>query len=110
LNGKDTEERRETDAVTDAVIGAAIEVHRGLGPGFVESVYERALCAELRGRGIEQQTQVALPVRYKNEIVGELRLDLIMAGHESGALSSNTRFSVSSPVSLSVLCGRVGQR
>ena len=81
MNGEDTEEKRETDFVTDAVIGAAIEVHRELGPGFVESVYERALCAELRRRGIAHQTQVVLAVRYREEIVGELRLDLLVAGH-----------------------------
>jgi GxxExxY protein len=79
-NGEKTANRRQADLVTQAIIGAAIEVHRELGPGFLESVYERALCAELRSRGIEIQTQVVLPVRYKAEIVGELRLDLLVAG------------------------------
>jgi GxxExxY protein len=81
LNGENTENNKPTDQLTDAVIGAAIEVHRELGPGFLESVYERALCAELRRGGIDHQTQVALAVRYRDEIVGELRLDLLVARH-----------------------------
>lgn len=79
-SGENTERMESTDQVTEAVIGAAIEVHRELGPGFLEGVYERALCAELRRRGVEIQTQVVLPVRYKEDIVGELRLDLLVAG------------------------------
>lgn len=81
MSGENTEAKRATDHVTDSVLGAAIEVHRELGPGFVESIYERALCAELRRRGIEHQTQVVLAVRYRDEIVGELRLDLLVASH-----------------------------
>lgn len=81
VNGEVTENNRPTDRITDNVIGAAIEVHKELGPGFLESVYERALCAELHERGIEYQTQVGLAVRYKDEIVGELRLDLLVANH-----------------------------
>ena len=81
MNGEDTEGKRATDSITDSVLGAAIEVHRELGPGFLESVYERALCSELSRRGIGHQTQVALAVGYKDEIVGELRLDLLVAKH-----------------------------
>jgi GxxExxY protein len=55
----------ERDPVTDAVIGAAIEVHRELGPGLLESVYERCLCHELSLRGVEHRRQVDLPVVYK---------------------------------------------
>ncbi len=81
MNGEGTEGTKPTDQVTEAVIGAAIEVHRELGPGFLESVYERALCAELRRRRVEYKTQVVLAVHYKDEIVGELRLDLLVADH-----------------------------
>ncbi len=81
VNREDTEGRKPTDQVTNSVIGAAIEVHRELGPGFLESVYERALCAELRRRRVEYKTQVVLAVQYKDEIVGELRLDLLVADH-----------------------------
>jgi GxxExxY protein len=55
----------ERDPVTEQVIGAAIEVHRVLGPGLLESVYELALCHEPMLRGIEHQRQVELPVVYK---------------------------------------------
>jgi GxxExxY protein len=55
----------ERDPVTDAVIGAAIEVHRELGPGLLESVYERCLSHELGLRGVGHRRQVDLPVVYK---------------------------------------------
>lgn len=56
----------ERDALTERVIGLAIEVHRTLGPGLLESAYEDCLCYELRAAGIEYQRQIALPVRYKS--------------------------------------------
>lgn len=69
-----------TDALTHAVIGAAIEVHQVLGPGLLESLYERALCRELALRDIPYQRQVNIPVRYKDELIeGNLRLDLVVA-------------------------------
>ena len=64
---------------TNAVIGAAIEVHRNLGPGLLESVYEACLCRELMHRGIAHRVQVALPVTYKGEAVdAQLRLDIVV--------------------------------
>jgi len=62
------------------VIGAAIEVHRALGPGFLESVYEEALCVELGLRRIPFARQVAVGVAYKGTAVGESRLDLLVGG------------------------------
>ncbi len=53
------------EKLTEAIIGAAIEVHKQLGPGLMESVYEECLCYELSIRGIAFQRQVSLPVRYK---------------------------------------------
>jgi GxxExxY protein len=68
------------NALTHAVIGAAIEVHQVLGPGLLESLYERALCHELTLRGIPHERQVSLPVRYKGELIeGSFRLDLVVA-------------------------------
>jgi GxxExxY protein len=55
----------EINQVTEAVIGAAIEVHKALGPGLLESAYEECLCRELELRGIAYRRQVALPVTYK---------------------------------------------
>jgi GxxExxY protein len=66
------------NALTEAVIGAAIEVHRTLGPGYQESIYENALCIELRLRGISFVRQAAFPVLYKGELVGDHRVDILV--------------------------------
>jgi GxxExxY protein len=63
-----------------AVIGAAIEVHRILGPGFLESVYESALGVELGLRGISFIRQFPFSLDYKGQAVGEGRVDLLVAG------------------------------
>ena len=54
-----------TNSISDKVIGAAIEVHRHLGPGLLESSYHACLCRELELRAIAHQSQVFLPLRYK---------------------------------------------
>ncbi len=67
------------DALTERVIGAAIEVHRQLGPGLLESVYLAAMEFELLARGISFASEVYLPVRYKGSLLdGSLRLDLVV--------------------------------
>lgn len=71
---------KELDQLAHEVIGAAIEVHRILGPGFLESVYEEALCIELTLRGIPFERQYAISLDYKEHLVGESRLDLLVAG------------------------------
>jgi GxxExxY protein len=63
IHHRDTETQR--DPLTDSVIGAAIEVHRALGAGLLESAYEECLCHELECHNLEFSRQVALPVRYK---------------------------------------------
>jgi GxxExxY protein len=64
----DTETRSKLllEPLTEKVVGAAIEVHRTVGPGLLESVYEECLCHELHLRGLPFQRQFALSVRYKN--------------------------------------------
>ena len=70
----------ETDRLAQEVIGAAIEVHRALGPGFLESLYEQAMSIELGLRGIAYQRQVPVAVNYKGHSIGESRLDLLVEG------------------------------
>ena len=68
------------EALTEGIIGAAIEVHSHLGPGLLESVYEECMCQELRLRDIPFKAQVELPLRYKGRDTGGiLRLDLVVA-------------------------------
>jgi GxxExxY protein len=64
--------------LSNIVIGAALEVHRTLGPGLLESVYEEALCIELRLRSISFVRQALVPVRYKGYTAGDMRLDLLV--------------------------------
>ena len=65
----------EKDALTELVIGAAIEVHRIVGPGLLESVYQRCLEIELKLRGCPVEPQARLPLVYKGETLGD---DLVM--------------------------------
>jgi hypothetical protein len=70
---------QERDPFTESIIGAAIEVHRHLGPGLPESMYETGLALELRSRGARVGRQVAVPVIYKGEPTGlTFRVDLIV--------------------------------
>src|ERR1700693_4341072 len=103
----ETQSHRETenekDPRTSPIIGAAIEVHRHLGPGLLESAYEECLCHELHLRGIEFRRQVELPVAYKGlkldcgykidlfvryEIILELKaVDHVLTIHEAKLLT-----------------------
>jgi GxxExxY protein len=79
-----TETRRNngllSEALTESVIRAAIEEHRYLGPGLLESVYQECLCQELRLREIPFVAQVELPINYKGvEVTGKYRIDLMVA-------------------------------
>ena len=62
------------DALTQRIIGAAIEVHRILGPGLLESIYEEALCRELSLCKIEHKRQVSVDVKYKGSVIKGQRL------------------------------------
>ena len=73
-------ENGERSAITEAVIGAAIEVHRQLGPGLLEAAYEECLCHELHLRGIPFVRQRSVPVGYKDlRLDCGYRLDLLVA-------------------------------
>ena len=70
---------QSNDALTKIVIGAAIAVHRALGPGLLESIYQKALTIEVQNRGLAIQSEVAVPVTYCGQDLGiGLRLDLLI--------------------------------
>ena len=68
----------DTD-LTERIIGCAIEVHKHLGPGLLESVYESALCLELKYAGLTFTRQIGVPIFYKGTLIAEHRPDLIVA-------------------------------
>jgi GxxExxY protein len=70
----------ELEALTERVIGAAIAVHKELGPGFLESIYENALRVQLAEIGIETEFQKEIPIHYHGALVGIHRLDALVAG------------------------------
>ena len=81
MTTEDTESTEEGlhRELTESIIGAAISVHRELGPGLLESVYEKCLAFELADRGLSVTTQKEIPVRYKNLTFDcSFRADLIV--------------------------------
>ncbi len=82
----------QRDALTEKIIGCAIEVHRMLGPGMLESTYEAALGVELQSAGLSFQLQLVVPVTYKNHPVGEYRLDLVVDNSVVAEVKSVDRF------------------
>jgi GxxExxY protein len=71
----------EINQLTEQIIGAAIEVHRELGPGLLESAYQRALAHELRLRDLPFEEQKLCPVRYKDMLIADAyRLDFLVSG------------------------------
>jgi GxxExxY protein len=68
------------DALARVVVDSALDVHRALGPGFLESVYEEALAVELSTRSVPFERQVSQKIKYKGFPVGEGRVDLLVAG------------------------------
>jgi GxxExxY protein len=78
---KDTKEdtKERANALSRQVIGAAIEVHKGVGPGLLESAYQKCLCRELMLRGIPHEAQVPLPLTWKGvELDCSYRLDIVV--------------------------------
>jgi GxxExxY protein len=67
------------EELTGQIIGAAIEVHKALGPGFIESIYEEALVVEMNVHGIPFQRQLAVPILYRGHEVGAHRIDLFVS-------------------------------
>ncbi|MBI3578442.1 MAG: GxxExxY protein [Ignavibacteriales bacterium] len=75
---KTNEPNEQLDQLAHEVIGAALEVHKRLGPGFLESVYEEALCIELNLRNIPFERQVPIDVEYKGRMMGQGRIDMLI--------------------------------
>jgi GxxExxY protein len=69
-----------TPELTHQIIGSAMEVHKLLGPGFLESIYQRALQQEILLRGLSTETERQIHILYKGQLVGKHRLDLIVSG------------------------------
>ena len=77
--GAGREERMDVDLLVDEVLDGAFEVHRTLGPGLLESVYEMALMQELRSRGLKVRRQIPIPISYKGEKLDiGFRIDLLV--------------------------------
>jgi len=68
----------QNKALTERIIAAAIRVHRELGPGFLESMYEEALAIEFAAANISFERQKLLPVFYREHLIGEHRLDFLV--------------------------------
>jgi GxxExxY protein len=68
----------ELEELTRTIIGAAMEVHSALGPGFLESIYRNALARELHLRGLSTNMEFEVHVKYKDFVVGRHRLDLVV--------------------------------
>jgi GxxExxY protein len=69
----------ELNELTEKVIGAAIAVHKALGPGFTERIYAKALHAELEARKVPFATEHTIRIKYKDRLLGSHRLDLVVA-------------------------------
>lgn len=70
------------ESLSKAVIGASIRVHQELGPGLLESVYQRCLVIELKSMGIRVEAEVPLTVEYRGQVIEDMgcRLDLMVEG------------------------------
>jgi GxxExxY protein len=69
----------QIDAVASQIVDSALSVHRALGPGLIEPVYERCLCYELSQRGLQVRSQVPIPILYRGvQLDAALRLDLLV--------------------------------
>jgi GxxExxY protein len=68
----------ELNALSEKVIGAAIEVHRALGSGFLESTYEKAFSIELSLQNLDHQLQVPVTLNYKGRPIGEGKIDVLV--------------------------------
>jgi GxxExxY protein len=82
----------DLNELTKKIIGCAIEVHRQLGPGLLESIYEKALCIELSLIELKFENQKSIIVQYKNKRIGEFKIDILVENSIVLELKSVERF------------------
>jgi len=82
----------EADRMMTHTIGCAIAVHRALGPGFLESIYRKSMCVELKARGIPFEVERPVSVSYRGVDIPGQRIDLIVGGLIVVELKTVTRF------------------
>jgi GxxExxY protein len=81
MTSRPTRSYRSYDfSLTEKILGACIEVHRTLGPGFQEIIYQRALELEFATAGLEFQCDVDVPIYYKGQKIGTRRVDFVVEG------------------------------
>ena len=90
---------RESE-LTETIIGCAMRVHSALGPGFLESVYQRALEHEMRKAGVQLESQKPISVHYDGIIVGDFMADLIVEGKVMIELKANQALGVANEAQL----------
>jgi GxxExxY protein len=78
--------------LTDRILACAIEVHRHLGPGLLESIYESALCMEFNAAGLSFKRQIGISLYYKGTLISEHRPDLVVADRVIVEVKSVERF------------------
>src|SRR6266576_6166387 len=78
MESRNTGKTLRDSEITNRIIAAAIDVHRELGPGFLESIYENALAVEFAIRGIAFIRQKSIPLFYKDHQIGEHRIDFLV--------------------------------
>ena len=73
-----SENKMELNKITEKIIGCAIEAHKTLGSGLLESIYEKALCIGLEEKGLKFEQQKIIPLNYKGRLIGEFRVDIVV--------------------------------
>jgi GxxExxY protein len=80
-----------TEALVAQTIDCAMQVHRRLGPGFLESVYVSAMCVELKHAGVTFERERMVTIEYRGDVIGSHRLDLIVGGEVVVELKATSR-------------------
>lgn len=68
----------DINKLSETIIKCAIEIHRNLGPGLLENVYQKAFCIELNMAGLNFENEKAIEIKYKDQMIGQFRLDILV--------------------------------